>query len=132
MNEEHDQFDDFLREVLHEAGPEQAPAHFTQSVMGRITAETARAQRSWKPLISPIGWAAIAACVIALVVLSVVMAPAATQPQPLPGAAQTQQAVETVSSLFGSMQVPTILVSAAIAVLLLFGFERVLARGRMA
>jgi hypothetical protein len=126
MNTEHDQFDDFMRDLLHEGGLEQAPDNFTQAVMGQIAAEAAPARRAPKPLISRWGWIGIAASMVITCIVSLVLSKPSGKP--LPGQAQAEAAIDGFMGFFGTLQFPTILVMSTLAIVLLFGLDRVLKR----
>ncbi len=128
MNEEQDLFDDMLRDLMQEADVERAPANFTQSVMGRISADAKRSVRKSIPLISRRGWIGIAASTLVLTLLGIFGLPGKNQP--IAERPEVAKALQATSSVFEHIQVPLILAMSITAVTLLFALDRYLSNRR--
>ena len=122
MKPELDQFDDFMRDIVQDAGIERAPANFTQAVMGQISADLAKAKRASKPLISRRGWIGIAASIALIAVGMVAFLQPATTTSPT--TQKFANALDSFTGLFDQLQFPMVLVLTALAITLLFGLER--------
>ena len=116
---EADAMDDLIRELMLEAGEEQAPADFTDQVMGRISAlETQPAY--WKPVISRWGWIGIALSFIALVAIALFgfRGPGSTN-----FTENASQRMDAVGEFFGSWEISSVYVFAVLAILGLASFD---------
>ena len=125
MKEEEDRFEDFMHEIMQDAGEEKAPIGFTQRVMGQITATQIAPVRSrWKPVIGVRGWiAAVAGLVLAFVVSYLIPS---NSSKALPGKEVAEKAIGATVGFFESMHVPIVLVASAGAIFLLFALDRAL------
>jgi hypothetical protein len=127
MKEEHDGFDDFLHEMMQEAGPEKAPANFTSAVMGQITAtQSAPVKLRWRPVITWKGWVAAAVTVVVACVVAFFLP--GSQAAPSKGQVVAEQAVDTAISTLSSFQYPMLLVISLGAVFLLFALDKLLSK----
>jgi hypothetical protein len=129
MNDELDPFDDFMRDMVQEAGLEHAPSNFTQSVMGQIAAQgAAKPPRQWAPLISKTGWIGIAASVVAAVLASVVMLKPNGKTSTI--AVGAEKAIGSFVGFFDNLEFPLLLVTSVAAIALLVALDRILSGRR--
>lgn len=131
MKEDMDKLDDWLHELIQEAGEEKAPAGFTQRVMAEVSQQqTAPARRRlprWLPWQGLVGAAAILAAgvVFALVI------PGTAEPQALPGQETARQVLDDAVGAFGSLRITATAMASIGAVFALIVVERVMRRGRV-
>jgi len=128
MNEEKDLFDDMLRDLMQEAGVERAPANFTQAVMGQVSAASNRLAPKPKPLISRWGWIGIAASTVLIAVVGIFGLPGSRNA--IVDRPAVTKALQSTSSLFEHIQVPTILAVSILAIAVLFAVDRYLGNRR--
>ncbi|MFN8394550.1 MAG: hypothetical protein U0176_07755 [Bacteroidia bacterium] len=126
------QLDNWLHELVHEAGEEKAPAGFTQRVMAEVAQPQAvpvrRRLPRWLPWQGLVGAAAI---LVAGVVFALVIPGTAAEPQALPGQETAHQVLDGAVEAFSSLRITATALASIGAVFALFMVDRALGRRRV-
>jgi mannose/fructose/N-acetylgalactosamine-specific phosphotransferase system component IIC len=131
MKEDMDKLDDWLHELIQEAGEEKAPAGFTQRVMAEVSqpqvAPVRRRLPRWLPWQGLVGAAAI---LVAGVGFAIAI-PGAAEPQALPGQEAAHQVLDGAVEAFSGMKITATALASIGAVFALIMVERVMGRRRV-